>query len=74
MICAEQGVTLSKGRIDIKFSAGIACVSGPVNVSMESLLNAADTAMYRAKNAGRNRTVVFHGELPDGWAGRGPVA
>lgn len=68
MTCAGQGVTLQKGRIDIKFSAGIACVSGPVDVSMESLLNAADIALYRAKNAGRNRTVVFQGELTDRWA------
>lgn len=71
LICAEQGVTLPKGRIDIKFSAGVAWISGPFNVSMESLLNAADVALYRAKNGGRNRTVVFHGALTDGWAERG---
>jgi diguanylate cyclase (GGDEF)-like protein len=37
----------------VTISAGIATTNGPVNI--ETLLNNADTALYRAKSAGRNR-------------------
>lgn len=60
LTCASQGIELAKGRLDMTFSAGISLASGPVAVSMEALLKVADTALHRAKEAGRNRTVVFH--------------
>lgn len=40
----------------VTVSAGIATTNGPVNI--ETLLNNADTALYRAKSAGRNRVCV----------------
>ena len=43
--------------VSLRFSAGIACF--PLNgKSLEALLDMADKALYRAKNSGRNRTVV----------------
>jgi len=63
LVCASQGIELEKGRLDLTFSTGISLASGPANVSMEALLKAANIALYRAKDAGRNRVVVFREEL-----------
>ena len=42
----------------VTISAGVACLLGSENKSMELWLNEADAALYRAKHAGRNRVVA----------------
>jgi diguanylate cyclase (GGDEF)-like protein len=41
------------GRLTI--SVGIACATTPLHGTREDLVEVADRALYRAKNAGRNR-------------------
>lgn len=58
----KQTIHAGDQLISITFSAGVCCAVGPVQVDLETMLEAADRAMYRAKEAGRNR-VEFS---PDG--------
>jgi diguanylate cyclase (GGDEF)-like protein len=53
-----QGTPVQAGEhlVPVTFSAGVACFSG--SESEHDLLHAADTALYAAKNAGRNRVLV----------------
>ena len=44
----------------VRVSAGVAAAISPT--SIEALLRDADQALYSAKRAGRDRTVVFHGD------------
>ncbi len=52
---AAKTIHAGDERISVTFSAGICCAVGPVQVELETMLDAADKAMYRAKEAGRNR-------------------
>lgn len=52
---AGKAIHAGDDRISVTFSAGICCAAGPVQVDLETMLEAADRAMYRAKEAGRNR-------------------
>jgi diguanylate cyclase (GGDEF)-like protein len=45
-------------RFRCALSAGIAVLDGKQDISAEQLLEQADQALYRAKNAGRNRVVL----------------
>jgi diguanylate cyclase (GGDEF)-like protein len=58
----KQTIHAGDEQIKVTFSAGICCAVGPVQVDLETMLEAADRAMYHAKEAGRNR-VEFS---PDG--------
>lgn len=51
--------------VPVTFSAGIACSPGHGD-EPSALLTMADLALYRAKNAGRNRTLIA-GERPGEW-------
>lgn len=55
--CAEEVVIPGQARIRLTFSAGICHASGPVHVALETLLEAADRALYSAKHSGRDRIV-----------------
>jgi len=69
---AVADLPLSAGgvTVPITFSAGIACA--PVHGNEASaLLTMADLALYRAKNAGRNRIVIAGEREPDGRSLRG---
>ena len=56
------------GDIPVRISIGVACVS-PERMDSESLLAAADAAMYRAKREGRNPCVLDGGVMAAGTTG-----
>lgn len=51
----------AKGSIALTVSAGVADTSESGGESIERLIGLADLALYAAKQAGRNRTVVYSG-------------
>jgi diguanylate cyclase (GGDEF)-like protein len=56
-----SGITCEEGAVDTTVSIGVA--GGPAGTELEVLLAAADTALYQAKRAGRNRVEAAE-ELP----------
>ncbi len=58
-IAAEQLVTADgKGLGTVTVSIGIATLPGAAETAVQALLERADQALYRAKNAGRNRCEI----------------
>lgn len=55
---AQLGISGDGTPLPITFSAGICCVNGRQSVELETLLKAADVALYEAKEAGRDRFVL----------------
>ena len=49
----------------VTISLGIACVTPQPDISIESLIHAADTALYDAKRQGRNRYALHANEYAD---------
>ena len=58
---ANNPIPTQAGALSITFSLGVAPVRG--NETMEELLVAADSALYRAKDGGRNRVEVWEGAV-----------
>ena len=60
--CVEQ-ITVAVGSIAVRVtcSLGVATVGKGTRADREHLLSTADAALYRAKQAGRNRVVVASG-------------
>jgi diguanylate cyclase (GGDEF)-like protein/PAS domain S-box-containing protein len=58
---ANNPILTQAGEVSITFSLGVAPVRG--NESMEELLAAADSALYRAKSGGRNRICLIDENL-----------
>jgi diguanylate cyclase (GGDEF)-like protein len=54
LVCSEP-VKAKNKAIDVSISLGVAAAHPPVRPDLEALLGSADAALYRAKEAGRNR-------------------
>jgi diguanylate cyclase (GGDEF)-like protein len=50
------------GAANLTASAGVALVEGGMGISATDLITAADIALHQAKEAGRDRAVIFTGE------------
>lgn len=48
-----------KGIVRVTVSMGVTCVRGDRNANVETLLNEADVALYRAKDNGRDRVEAY---------------
>jgi two-component system cell cycle response regulator len=55
MRIAQDAVTTNKGHVKVTISMGVTIVDPAANASIEAILERADTALYCAKNNGRNR-------------------
>ncbi len=55
---AREGVRVGETRIDVSCSVGVAELDTADRATLDALLRGADTALYEAKRAGRNRVVV----------------
>lgn len=61
---AERPLEIQGRQININISAGIAAISDEISKWGE-LYRAADSALYEAKNSGRNRVCVFTGNMTE---------
>ncbi|HUC32222.1 MAG TPA: EAL domain-containing protein, partial [Ilumatobacteraceae bacterium] len=55
----REPLQLSQGDVFVTASIGVAAISATTTTSPEDLVRHADTAMYRAKDAGRNCVAVY---------------
>ncbi|MDO8364274.1 MAG: EAL domain-containing protein [Actinomycetota bacterium] len=55
----REPLALSQGDVFVTASIGVAAISATSSTSPEDLVRHADTAMYRAKDAGRNCLAVY---------------
>jgi diguanylate cyclase (GGDEF)-like protein len=63
-------VTLKTGDVFISASIGLALAEAGSDISAVDLIRDADTAMYRAKDAGRNCIAIFDQSMRDGLSRR----
>jgi len=51
---SERAVETDEGPLPVTLSMGVAVVNGSAKVDLDSVISAADKALYEAKDAGRN--------------------
>lgn len=61
--CAAQPALIDDIKIQVSASVGVTFYPQATDVTAEQLLRQADQAMYRAKQAGKNRFHIFNAEL-----------
>ena len=62
---AKRLISFEKQAIACTLSLGVAGLDKYTASTVEEIINHADTALYEAKNGGRNRTVVYEEDKPD---------
>ena len=70
--CHVAGCNIMAGGSSVQVSLSLGVATGQSAAEIEKLFHAADTAMYQAKNAGRNRVEPAMGRAAS--AGQGPSA
>jgi diguanylate cyclase (GGDEF)-like protein len=60
----SEPVKVKNERIEVSISLGVAVANPPVPAELEALLSSSDAALYRAKEAGRNRVEFFVSPRP----------
>jgi len=58
-VVSATGVMSPKGIVQVTVSMGVTCAASGRKASIEALLNEADSALYRAKENGRNRVEAY---------------
>jgi len=58
-LVSSAGIMSPNGVVQVTVSMGVTCAGSDRNASVESLLNEADVALYRAKENGRNRIEAY---------------
>ena len=61
-LSASNRFEISQGALEVTISLGVAAADGSNDGGTDSLIRAADEALYRAKRLGRNRVEVWDGE------------
>jgi two-component system, cell cycle response regulator len=59
---SETPIVTSEGELHVTLSLGVAVIDSGIIPDSDSIIRAADEALYRAKNAGRNRVEVFRSD------------
>jgi EAL domain-containing protein (putative c-di-GMP-specific phosphodiesterase class I) len=70
LVCLREPIALAEGDMFVTASVGVVVAEPGVEVSAEELLRNADTAMYRAKDAGRNCLALFDPSMHERIANR----
>jgi diguanylate cyclase (GGDEF)-like protein/PAS domain S-box-containing protein len=55
---SDRAVETDEGPVPVTLSMGVAVVNGPAKVDLDSVISAADNALYEAKDAGRNCVMI----------------
>jgi diguanylate cyclase (GGDEF)-like protein len=58
LACSASPITIDSGEFEITISLGAAVIEDFEDVDLSVVLKAADHALYRAKEGGRNRSEV----------------